>query len=129
VKKMWFLAMLLLTAAACSPSRSNRSDGEASTPDVEVPLATSSGVTSLGPYSHVFPDSLVQNTYETAVDLCFYDPPAKLASEFRVANDREAIARAYSMGSTEGAHQDAAYVGCLEGLSGPGAGQRKQFGH
>lgn len=127
MKRMWSLAMLLLTAAACSPSRPSQSDVEAShTPEAEV--ATSSGVTS-GPYARAFPDSLVQNTYTVAVDLCFYDPPAKLASELGVANDREAIARAYSMGSTEGAHRDAAYVGCLEGLSGPGAGQKKQFGH
>lgn len=126
MKKMWLPAMLLLTAAACSPSKSNQPDVEAS--ETEVPSATERGVTS-EPYAHVFPDSLVQNTYKAAVDLCFYDPPTKLASEFGVANDRDAIARAYSMGSTEGAHREAAYVGCLEGLSGPGAGQKKQFGH
>lgn len=129
MKKMCALAMLLLTAATCSPSRSSQSDVEASgTPEAEASLATSDGVTS-GPYAHVFPDPLVQNTYTVAVDLCFYDPPSKLASEFGVVNDRESIARAYSIGSIEGAHREAAYVGCLEGLSAPGAGQKKRFGH
>lgn len=126
--KICGLAIFLLFVVACSPTSSSQSDIEASqTPEAEVASPTPSGVAS-GPYERDFPDSLVQNTYEAAVDLCFYDPPAKLASEFGVSNDREAIAQAYAIGSTEGAHRDAAYVGCLEGLSAPGAGKKKQFG-
>ncbi len=89
-----------------------------------------SGVlSSSGPYARVFRDSRVQSTYTVAVDLCYYEPPAQLASELGVANDREVIARAYSMRSTESAHREAAYIGCLKGLSGLGSGQKKQFGH
>ena len=81
-----------------------------------------------GPYKRKYSDRFVQNTYTVAVDGCYYDSPTKLASELGVANNPEAIAREYSKVSRRGVHRDASYVGCLEGLSSPGAGMKKQFG-
>lgn len=120
--------MFLVAVAACGPSDSPPSEAAAlpapKQEEVERPLSTATP----GPYARVFSDPLVQNTYKVAVDLCFYYPPEKLASGLGVANNLEAIAREHSMGSQAGAHRNAGYVGCLEGLSAPGAGQRKQFG-
>lgn len=79
-------------------------------------------------YKRRYSDRFVQNTYTVAVDVCYYDSPAKLASELGVANDPDAIAREYSMGSKKSVHRNASYIGCLEGLLAPGAGMKKQFG-
>lgn len=83
---------------------------------------------AVGAYARTYADPLVQNTYTVAVEICFYDPPQKLASELGVVPTREAVAKAYALGSKAGARRNAAYVECSEGLSAPGAGQRKQFG-
>jgi hypothetical protein len=121
-------AVLLLSAPACGPTGSSQPDVDTSSTPRPGAAQVEPNRAHSGPYAHAFSDPLVQNTYTVAVDSCFYDPPAKLASELGVSNDREAIARAYSMGSTAGPHRDAGYIGCLEGLSAPGAGQKKQFG-
>ena len=63
-------------------------------------------------------DELVDNTREVAELLCGETRPAAIAREYGVpADDFDAIARAYSMDSTEGPHRDAAYAGCLKGLT------------
>lgn len=61
---------------------------------------------------------LVQNTREVATMLCEEYGPRRIAKEYGVNNstDLRAIADAYSLDSTEGAHRAAAFSGCLEGL-------------
>jgi hypothetical protein len=63
-------------------------------------------------------NELVDNTREVAELLCGETKPEAIAREYGVpADDFDAIARAYSMDSTEGPHRDAAYAGCLKGLT------------
>ena len=80
------------------------------------------------PFQRSFTDPFEQHAYKAAVNGCYYYPPELLAKQFGTAADREAIARAYSTISETDTHREARYVGCLEGLAAPGAGNRKQFG-
>ena len=80
------------------------------------------------PFQRSFTDPFEQHAYKAAVNGCYYYPPELLAKQFGTAADREAIARAYSTISDTDTHREARYVGCLEGLAAPGAGNRKQFG-
>ena len=119
----------LIVLIACSSEPQDDGDIPAQpTPPGAASAGDPAGTTNRSPYKRSYPDRLVQNTYTVAVDGCYYDSPAKLASDLGVVNDPDAIARAYSMSSQPGVHRDASYVGCLEGLSAPGAGMKKQFG-
>jgi hypothetical protein len=118
--------LFALAAASCGPGDAPGSAGEESPPANGI-AATESKATTSSPYARQYPDASVQGTYERAVDACFYDRPQKLASDLGVTNDPGEIAREFSMRSEGGPQRDAAYVGCLEGLSAPGAGEERPF--
>lgn len=63
-------------------------------------------------------DSLLQNTYDVARDVCASSGIKQVAKDLGVsASDPLAVADAFAEGSTE-AHKDASRTGCLEGLTG-----------
>lgn len=63
-------------------------------------------------------DELVENTREVATMVCEEYGPRRTAKTYGVGDpeDLGAIAEAYSMDSKEGAHQQAAFEGCFDGL-------------
>lgn len=64
-------------------------------------------------------DSLLQNTYDVARDVCASSGIKKVAREFGVsASDPEEVADAYANGVSTGEHVQASRNGCLEGLEG-----------
>ena len=91
-----------------------------------TPIAPTAG-DGRKPYDRTFSDPFLQNTYESAVEICYYNTPEFIASDLGVANNSEAIARAFSMGSVAGPHREVGYIGCLEGLLAPGAGRKQQY--
>lgn len=130
----WLAVALAALLCGCSagPDESRAVNSAAARPDAGVrppastaPSPAPAQVTS--PYQRSFSNPFVAHSYKVAVNGCFYYPPDALAKQFGTTTDREAIARAYAALSKEGEQRDASYLGCLEGLSAPGAGQRKQF--
>jgi hypothetical protein len=121
------LTLPLLFAACSPPDTPNPEGGAASTPAAESASDVSQQPAPRR-YARQYDDPPVQDIYRRAVDACFFDRPQKLASDLGVTVDPGAIAREYSMRAEGGPLRDAAYAGCLEGLSAPGAGEERQFG-
>lgn len=64
-------------------------------------------------------DSLLQNTFDVARDVCASSGIKQVAREFGVsASAPEAVADAYANGVSTGEHVKASRDGCLEGLVG-----------
>jgi hypothetical protein len=119
--------LLLFVITACRTGEVPADEGAVATPENEV-ASPGPAESTAGSYAKQYPEPAVQDVYQRAVDACFFDRPQKLASDLGVTNDPGAIAREYSMRAEGGALRDAAYAGCLEGLSAPGAGEEKPFG-
>ena len=142
MNRAWYALTLLLCACSGSPD-ATRGVGTAEAPAApRAPDAPSSGPVATAPtapavaakakapspFQRSFTDPFEQHAYKAAVNGCYYYPPELLAKQFGTATDHEAIARAYAAISETDKHGGARYVGCLEGLAAPGAGNRKQFG-
>lgn len=80
-----------------------------------------------GRYRRQYADPLTNSTYRSGVEYCYFHRRGDLAALMGAPDDAERIARAYSLGVQEGPYRDAAYVGCLEGIVSPGAGQHRPY--
>ena len=126
----WMCCALVFVLGACSGGQNEPRAVPAEAPPRAPSASAPEGLAadSPGPYRRSYSDPFVQHAYRSAVSGCFYFPREALAKQLRTTNDAEAIARAYSLQLEADAHREAGYLGCMEGLNTPGAGQRKQFG-
>lgn len=101
----WTLIALLMTISACAESLEPADPVPAQQDDHQQQQETPQ-------------DELVENTREIAEMLCEEYGPRRTAKTYGVADatDTGAVAEAYSMDSTEGAHRQAAFEGCFKGL-------------